>query len=120
MRVTVSREEYFVPEWNGNLKQKEADQVKVYFKYLTPEQEERYLQFRPIYRDGGSEIEMTVETNANAIWSDCVTRVEGLYDENDKPITDPKEVVKMPGMYGLITEAVARIKKGQEVDEKNS
>ena len=86
---------------------------------MTAEQEEKYSTIVPKYK--GTEDKMNVEveihTNANAIWDDCVKKVSGLYDENDKELTDPKKVRNIPGIYGLITEVVAHIKKGIEEEE---
>jgi len=125
MFLKISREDTYVPRWRGNDKLKEDEQIKIAFHYMTADQEERYTKFKPIYRgtaiDKLQEVEMSIETHANDIWDGCVTKVTGLFDdETKKEITNPVEVRKIPGIYGLITEVVAFIKRGiEEIDEKN-
>ena len=125
MFLKISREDTYVPRWRGNDTLKEDEQIKITFHYMTADQEERYTKFKPIYRgtaiDKLQEVEMSIETHANDIWDGCVTKVSGLFDdETKKEITNPVEVRKIPGIYGLITETVAFIKRGiEEIDEKN-
>ena len=125
MFLKISREDTYIPHWRGNRKLKEDEQIKVTFHYMTADQEERYTKFKPIYRgtaiDKLQEVEMSIETHANDIWDGCVTNITKIFDEaSKKEITNPAEVRKIPGIYSLITEMVAYIKKGiDEVDEKN-
>jgi len=121
MKVKVARQDVYVPEWRGNRKLPEAEQIKVDFTFMTAEQEEKYSTIVPRYKGTDMDkmnVEVEIHTNANAIWDECVKRVTGLFDENDKEITDPKKVRNIPGIYGLITEVVAQIKKG--IDEEKS
>ena len=110
MRVRVTRQETYIPKWNGNDKLKADEQIRVTYKLMTAEQEEQWSTL--YFRRDDDDFRMDVETHANAIWKECVVRVEGLRDENDKPITKPEDVLKVPGIYGLVTEVVAQIKRG--------
>jgi len=126
MRLKVSRTDTYIPKWYNNKKLPVSEQIKVTFRFMTSEQEERFTKMRPTYRgnmaaDEIQEVEMDLETHVNDIWDECVISVENLIDEdNGKAITKPLEVRNIPGIYGLVTEVVAHIKGGFEaLEEKN-
>ena len=90
---------------------------------MTAEQEEKYSTIIPRYKGTGKEdfdVEVEIHTNANDIWLACVKKVIGLVNEKDKEITSPKEVLEVPGIYGLITEVVGHIKQGIEEEESKN
>ena len=121
MRVKVARDDVYIPRWRGNKKLPKDDQVKVVYSYMTAEQEEKYSDLQPKYvsEDEKMHYEIEVKYNVNAIWDECVKKVQGLFDEDtDKEITDPKKVREIPGIYGLVSEVVGHIKKG--IDEEES
>lgn len=120
MKVKIAREDVYVPKWKGNRNLPEAEQIKIEFSYMTAEQEEKYSTIIPRYKGADKEdidVEIEIHTNANAIWMGCIKKVNGLFDEKDKGISSPKEVLDIPGIYGLITEVVAHIKQGIEEEE---
>ena len=123
MQITISRTGKYIPKWQGNRQLPEKAQVSVEYAYMTPEQEERYTTFKPRYHseDDGNprEVEITIETHALEIWRECVQRVHNLRVGPDE-ITSPKEVAEIPGIYDLITEVVAHIKKGLEITEHDA
>ena len=129
MRLKVSREDTYVPEWNNNKKEPADQQIKVYFKYMTSEVEEKYSKMRPTYKGNlddmagkDQEITMDLESHVCDIWDDCVTKVDNIFDD-DKPtlaIAKPLVVRNIPGTYGLITEVVAHIKQGFEAQEEKN
>jgi len=121
MRVKVARDDVYIPRWRGNKKLPKDDQVKVVYSYMTAEQEEKYSDLQPKYvsEDEKMHYEIEVKYNVNAIWDECVKKVQGLFDEDtEKEITDPKKVREIPGIYGLVSEVVGHIKKG--IDEEES
>lgn len=115
----LAREGEYIPNWNRNKELKSADQIKVIYRYMTSVEEEQHTKISSKYYAQDVGIEMNIETKANEIWDLCVISIQGLFNDNKKEITDPKEVQKIPGIYGLITEVVAQIKKGIEIDLKN-
>ena len=124
MKVKVARQDTYTPDWRGNKKLPEDEQIKVEFSYMTAEQEEKFSTLVPRYKGTETEkmdVEVEIHTNANAIWDACVKKVHGLFDEDSgKEITTSLKVRDVPGIYGLITEVVAHIKKGiEEEDAKN-
>ena len=125
MYIKLQREDTYIPKWMGNRKLKEDEQIKVSYSFMTAEQEEKFTQIKPVYKGNSpsemKEMELEILTHANEIWDNCVKKVEGLIDtDTKKPISDPKAVRNIPGIYGLITEVVAEIKKGLEaLDQKN-
>jgi hypothetical protein len=49
-----------------------------------------------------------------------VSAVHNLFDWDNKEITDPKAIRKIPGIYGLVTEVVGKIRQGiTEAEIKN-
>ena len=123
MKVKVARQDVYIPEWRGNKKLPEEEQIKVDFSYMTAEQEEKFSTLVPRYKGtetSNMDVEVEIHTNANSIWDGCVKKVHGLFNEDSgKEIIDPLKVRDIPGIYGLITEVVAHIKKGIETEQKN-
>lgn len=122
MKVKVARSDTYIPRWRGNRDLPEDEQVKVEYSYMTAEQEEKYSTLIPRYKgnEGANiDVEVEIHTNANAIWCDCVNKVYNFFwddGKGEKEYTSPREVLKVPGIYGLVTEVVGHIKKG--IDEK--
>jgi hypothetical protein len=121
MEVRISGNYTYIPKWRGNDKLPGDEQIVVQHTYMTPEQEEKYSTFYPVYK-GKEEVELEIKTNAVAIWNTCVQSVVGFVDAETKvPVTDPKKIAQIPGMYTLISEVVGHIKKGFDEEElKNS
>ena len=118
MQIRMSATDTYIPKWRDNRKLPEDQQVNVEYKLMTAEQEERFSTMY-LRREGDDDFGMTVKTHAVEIWDECVTKVNGLND-GAKPITDPKKVRTIPGIYELVTEVVAVIKQGiAEADSKN-
>lgn len=113
MKINIAGKETYVPKWNGNRKLPKEEQVVVEYRYMTCEEEERFQAFVPRYdTENTKSVELEIQTHANDIWAACVTKLTGLSDTAGKEITDPKAVAKVPGVYGLVTEVVAEIKRG--------
>ena len=124
MHLKIAREDEFIPEWNHN--KKDSASIKIHFKFMTSEQEERFAKMRPTYHGDmanteDQEITIDLESHNNDIWDACVTSVENVIDEDtNKPVTKPLAIRNIPGIYGLVTEVVAHIKGGIEaLEEKN-
>ena len=118
MKISLSKTDTYVPKWRDNRKLPGDQQVTVEYKLMTAEQEERYSEMY-LRREGEDDFGMTVKTHAVEIWDECVIKVNGLND-GAKPLTDPKKVRAIPGIYELVTEVVAVIKQGiTEEDSKN-
>lgn len=120
MKIKIIRQDIYIPNWKNNHKLPKGEQITIDYSYMTAEQEERFSLVTPRYSGELPEtktIEIEFHTNANAIWDECVKKVNHLFDENGKEITDPKAVRSIPGIYGLITEVVGHIKKGIEEEE---
>jgi hypothetical protein len=122
MRVNISGKQEYTPKWNGNRKLPAADRLRVEYRYMSCEEEEQFSLFIPKYDTGDtSSVELEIKSHANEIWDLCVVKVHGFVDEAGKEITDPKAVRKVPGVYGLVTEVVAEIRKGiTEEEAKNA
>ena len=125
MKVKVARQDTYIPRWRGNRDLPEDEQIRVEYSYMTAEQEEKYSEMQPKYvsEDDKMHYEIEVKYNINAIWDDCVKKVSGLFWDDgkvDKEYTSPKEIMKIPGIYTLISEVVGHIKKGIDEDESKN
>lgn len=121
MKINISNRYTYIPKWNGNRALPAKEQISVEYRYMTCEEEEKFSQFVPKYKgDKRDEVELEIKTNANEIWDLCTIKVNNLQDESGKELTDPKALRKVSGMYGLVTELVAIIRKGiEEAEAKN-
>lgn len=120
MKVPITRSAVYVPKWRGNRDLPEVEQIRIEYRLLTAEQEERFSSIAPEYENDGKEVKVTrikVETHANAIWAENVVKVFNFVGDDGKPVENPIEVQKIPGVYGLITEVVAQIKRGIDEDQ---
>jgi hypothetical protein len=118
VKINVANKHIYIPKWNKNQKLPATEQVRIEYRYMTCEEEEKYSVFIPKYKgEKRDEIELEIKTSANEIWDLCALKVSGLQDENGKEISDPKAVRKIPGTYGLVTELVGIIRKGFDEDE---
>ena len=126
VKIKLSRTDIYIPKWNKNRKLPEEEQIKIEYRFMTSEEEERFSLIRPTYSmdkqntdaDGKpKEIAVDFELHANEIWDICVKKVTGLFDESGVEIAEPKKIRAIPGIYGLITEVVAEIKRGLTEEE---
>ena len=119
MRVNLAISNEYVPECMGNRDLPEDEQVTVTYRFMTASQEEQYSTMY-LRREGDDDFGMTVKTHAVGIWTNCVTAVSGLTDQDGKPITNPAQVLEVPGIYEMVSEVAAVIKRGlTEIDSKN-
>lgn len=120
MKIKIARQDTYIPQWRNNRDLPEDEQIEIEYSYMTAEQEEKYSDLQPKYvsENDNMHYEIEVKYNINAIWTECVKKVTGLFNEDDgKEVTTPKDVKNIPGIYGLITEVVGHIKRGIEEDE---
>jgi len=109
----------YEPRCMGNPKLPKAERVVVSYRLMTAEQEEKYSTMY-LQRGGDDDFGMTVEPHAVEIWTECVTSVAGLEDESGKALVTAKDVLKVPGIYEMVQEVAAVIKRGlSEEDLKN-
>jgi hypothetical protein len=117
MELNVSGIYTYTPHWRGNDKLAKDKRVQIEYTYLSAEDEEAFTTFTPVYRGKDrEEMEMEVKSNACAIWDKCVRKVSGITSDG-KAITDPLAIRKIPGIYGLVSEVAAHIKKGIDEEE---
>ena len=122
MRVSLAKELTYIPKWNGNRKLKKEEQVVVTYRYMTSQEEEELSVITPKYKigDKSGESEIEIKPKSIEVWDKCVIRVSGLVDEKDTPITEPAKVRAIPGIYELVTEVVAEIRKGFTGEEEKN
>ncbi len=119
MQVSLAKTRTYIPKCWKNRKAAKDKQVTVEYKLMTAEQEERFSEMY-LHRSGDDGFGMTVKTHAVEIWDECVTKVVGIGIDGGAPITDPKKVREIPGIYELVSEMAAVIKRGlTEEDSKN-
>jgi len=120
MKVNLTITQTYVPEWRGNRSLPEGEQIVVTYRLMSAEQEERFAKMSA-KSDGKGEYLVNIEPKAVEIFGACVTHVAGLFDMAGTPITEAKDVLAVPGIYELIGDVAAEIKKGMltEEDSKN-
>jgi hypothetical protein len=101
MRLTVAKEEEYVPQWNGNVEEDEP--VKFTLSYLTTADRDACI---PV--DFNEEGEFHLKPDYRKLFTKGVRRIEGLY-VNDKPIKTPLEVLNTPGLYELYMEVATHL-----------
>ena len=119
MKVNLAISQVFVPTYRGNRDLPEEDQIKVTYRLMSAAQEEKFSKMSA-RSDGSGEYMVAIEPKAVEIFGECVTSIAGLYDMANNPITEPSKVLAIPGIYELVSEVAAEIKKGlTEEDSKN-
>ena len=119
MKVNLSITQKYTPTWRDNRDLPELEQIVVTYRLMTAEQEERFAKMSA-KSDGTGEYLVNIEPKAVEIFGACVTHVDGIWDTASNPITEAADVLKIPGIYELIGEVAAEIKKGMsEEDTKN-
>ncbi len=119
MKVSLSKSRTYAPKCLGNRKLKGDNQITVEYMLMTAEEEEKYSDLY-LRREGDDDFGMTVKTHAIEIWDAKVTKVNGIWDTEGNAITDPEKVRNIPGIYELVSEVAAIIKRGlTEADSKN-
>ena len=53
MVINVKKEDIFIPQWNGNQDLPEAEQIKIYHRFLTTAERERYIYLKN-YTEGSA------------------------------------------------------------------
>lgn len=102
MKVQISKELEYVPEWNDN--KQEADPVMVVLQPLTSEQRAACIEYR-IDKDG----EVNVVPDVIKLFRYGVKEVRNLQD--DKPLTKAKDVLNSRAnkLDGLVREVGSHV-----------
>jgi len=81
MILEIKNENTFVPEWNGNSKLPEAEQIKITYRFLLPGERKKYIRTGPIVLDRATgELDSKVEfiQDAEGIAKSVIKKIEGL------------------------------------------
>ena len=81
MILEIKNENTFVPEWNGNSKLPEAEQIKITYRFLLPGERKKYIRTGPIVLDRETgELDSKVEfiQDAEGIAKSVIKKIEGL------------------------------------------
>jgi len=81
MILEIKNENTFVPEWNGNGKLPEAEQIKITYRFLLPGERKKYIRTGPIVLDRAtgeldSKVEFIQDAEGNA--KSVIKKIEGL------------------------------------------
>jgi len=115
MKLTISNEFDYTPEWNNN---QEADEpIVVHCRYLTAGERDKVIYPVITQRDG--EMETRIEADRRGIIEKCVLSIDNL-EVNGRAIKTSKELVEQRGVGELYQEiAMELISRNMSPDLKN-
>lgn len=115
MKLTISKEFDYTPEWNDNKEQ--TDPVVVHCRYLTAGERDKIIYPEIVQRDG--EMETRIQADRRAIIEKCVLSIDNL-EVNGRLIKTAKELIEQHGLGELYQEiAMELISRNMSPDLKN-
>jgi hypothetical protein len=109
MKVSVRKENVFVPEWNGNREESESEQIKVVYRYPTVTEKERFLYTKPIKVTGEGAGEIEFVQDAQGLAKSIIKRVENLTLDVDGKERQIKTANDLYSVEGVPSELVREI-----------
>src|SRR4030042_758796 len=94
MKINISRTGMFIPDWENNLSLPENEQIKIWYKRIVGEMASMMLVFNT---------DRTFRFNNAEIVKNCVTKIEGLIDEDGKKIESAEDLLLTQCTHGLVT-----------------
>lgn len=130
MKLTISKQIDFIPEFNGNKELQSSDQIVVTYRTPTTVIKNRCkpnVQTKAISDRAGNidHMEFEMETDEVTLLNQLIISISGCsYDDGkeEKHIRNAKDLLDAPVVFGpLIKEIVTELNKalGEELDEKN-
>jgi hypothetical protein len=87
MRIEVVKEKTFEPMYGGNLDLPASERVRVFHRFLTPGERNKYIYTKPIKIGAGQDGSMEFVQDEEGITRAIITKIENLeISFNDKPI----------------------------------
>jgi hypothetical protein len=114
MKLTFKEINVYIPAWNGNKKLTESEQIKIHWRYPSAEEVKdirKPSDPKTVVRKGkivADEMEMSVKLDDLYAIRTLITNIENLNVLN-KDITDGAELLKTPGLNGLVQEISTEI-----------
>lgn len=105
MKIRISREIEFIPEWNNN--QEETDPIKAVLMDLSTAEREECIRMVIV---AGGDVEL--KPDYQKLFKRGVTRIDNLsveIDGKEQKITTPEDLLKAPGFYNLFMEIATKI-----------
>lgn len=142
MKVNISKEGRFIPEWEGNRDLPESEQVVVEYTALTGEQRKKYThKEKPLYtvevegktedeieeqiQDQTRKVELRIWTDDDKIAAASNIRIGNLEDTDGDPLDTWDKILKAPHtkenqLSVLVTEVESELGTlAKETDTKN-
>jgi hypothetical protein len=114
MKLTFKEINVYIPSWNGNKKLPETEQIKISWRYPSAEEVKEIRKPsdpKTVVRKGkivADEMEMSVKLDDLFAIRTLITKIENLNVLN-KDVTDGAELLKTPGLNGLVQEISTEI-----------
>lgn len=115
MKLTISKEFDYTPEWHDN--QEATEPIVVHCQYLTSGERDKVIYPVIEHRDG--EQIMRIEADRRGIIEKCVKSIDNL-EVNGRKIATAKELIEQAGLGELYQEiAMELITRNMSPDLKN-
>lgn len=115
MKLTISNEFDYTPEWNDN--QQADEPVVVHCRYLTAGERDKIIY--PVITNRDGEMETRIEADRRAIIEKGVLSIDNL-EINGRPIKTAKDLIEQRGLGELYQEiAMELISRNMTPDLKN-
>lgn len=127
MKLIIKDSDVFIPEWNKNKSLPEAEQIKIYYKYLTTEQRKQFVYTEPLKisteKNKDSEMELVIKQDTMGIAKTSVYRIDGIELSDGKKIDTIQKLystIDSCDLGGLISEIEGfLLNANKRIDEKN-
>lgn len=115
MKLTISSEFDYIPEWNDN--QDEDEPIVFHCRYLTAGERDKVMDFSTSFEDGEPVPKATIDRRA--VIEKCVKSIENL-TINSRNVTTAKQLIEEPALGGLYMEvAMELVSRNMTPDLKN-
>jgi hypothetical protein len=113
MIVEVVKEKVYVPEWNGNRDLPEADQIKVYHRFLSPSERGKFFYRKPLRIKVSGETESSLEyvSDEAGFVKSVVTKIENYAISEDGDIKEIKTADQLYSTGGVHQMLVSEIEQ---------
>lgn len=128
MKIQIKESDIYIPNWHNNRELPDAEQIKIYYKYLTTDQRKTYVHTEPLKvsaeKGKDSEIEIVIKQDTEGIAKASIYRIDGLETMEGKKIDTVAKLYSTidSSEIGMLIAEVENylLSANRGIDEKNS
>lgn len=112
MIIEVKNKDIFIPEYGGNDKKAEEEQIKVHHRFLLPGERKKYLYTSPLQMDkltGKMDTNVVITQDEEGIAREIITKIENLEIKcGDKivKVNNADKLYKTPGIPAKLIQEI--------------